>query len=78
MPPHRPEEVGGDGACHYRDSDGLEVDAIVEARDGTWTRWRSSSAQVRSIKRAQPPQLRQEQPRVTAGLAAIRWTPSTP
>jgi len=22
--------------CHYRDSDGLEVDAIVEARDGTW------------------------------------------
>jgi len=26
-----------DGAVHhYRDSDGLEVDAIVEARDGTW------------------------------------------
>jgi len=21
---------------HYRDSDGLEVDVIVEARDGTW------------------------------------------
>jgi predicted AAA+ superfamily ATPase len=30
-------EAGGDRVFHYRDDSGLEVDAIVEKRDGSWS-----------------------------------------